>query len=90
MDINEIMNELAEYTALLEETKAVIAALQDEVKAYMTDNDLDEVLSETGHKATFRCVISNRFCSTEFKKVHGDLYKAFSKPTEVKRFTFAG
>lgn len=87
--IDEIMNELAEYRKLLEETKAVISSLEDEVKTYMAENELDEVLSDTGHHATWRAVISNRFCSTEFKKVHGDLYVAFTKQTETKRFTFA-
>lgn len=88
-NINDMLNELAEYTALLEETKAVIAALQDEVKAYMADNNLDEVLSETGHKATFRQVVSNRFDSTTMKKDLPDVYAMYLKQTTYKRFTFA-
>ena len=87
-NINEIMNELSEMNALLEETNAIIEGLKDEVKEYMTANDTDEVISENGAKATWREVISNRFASTEFKKVHADLYKAFTKPTTSKRFTF--
>lgn len=88
-NIEEKMNELAEYTALLDEVKATIAALQDDIKDYMTETGVDEVLTESGHKATWREVISNRFQSTEFKKIHGDLYKAFTKPTVTKRFTFS-
>lgn len=89
MTTTKNINELAEYRTLLEETKAIVSGLEDEVKEYMRDNDIDEVLSDDGHKATWREVVSNRFCSTEFKKVHGDLYKAFTKPTTTKRFTFA-
>lgn len=87
-DINAIMNELAEMNALLEETNAIIEGLKDEVKAYMTETGTDEVISDNGAKATWREVISNRFASTEFKKVHADLYKAFTKQTTSKRFTF--
>ena len=32
-------------------------------------------------------VLSNRFDSTAFKKVYGDLYKAFTKQTASRRFT---
>lgn len=86
-NINEVMKELAEMNALLEETNAIIEGLKDEVKEYMIDQDIDEVVSDSG-KATWREVISNRFASTEFKKVHADLYKAFTKQTTSKRFTF--
>ena len=53
----------------------------------MIDNNVDEVISEDGIKATYREVISNRFASTEFKKVHADLYAAFTKKTSSMRFT---
>ena len=87
-DINATMKELKEMTELLEETKAEIEALQDEVKAYMAENEVDEVIGENGEKATFRKVISNRFDSTSFKKDFMDVYKAYTKKTEYKRFTF--
>ena len=57
------------------------------IMLHMIDQDIDEVVSDSG-KATWREVISNRFASTEFKKVHADLYKAFTKQTTSKRFTF--
>lgn len=87
-DINEVMRELAEMTEMLEDTKAVIESLQDEVKAYMTENKVDEVLSDNGEKATWREVISNRFDSTAFKKDFLDIYKEYTKRTTCKRFTF--
>ena len=34
-------------------------------------------------------VVSNRFDSSAFKKVHGDLYKAFCKATSSRRFTIS-
>ena len=86
-NINEVMKELAEMNALLEETNAIIEGLKDEVKEYMNDQGVDEVVSDSG-KATWREVISSRFASTEFKKVHADLYKAFCRSTTSRRFTF--
>lgn len=87
-DINKIMKELTEMTELLEETKSIIESLQDEVKNYMTDNNVDEVLSDDGAKATWRMVISSRFDSTAFKKDFLDIYKEYTKKTSYRRFTF--
>lgn len=87
-DINELMRELKEMNELLDETKMVIEALQDEVKEYMTEHNLDEVLADGGEKATWREVISNRFDSTSFKKDFLDIYKEYTKKTSYKRFTF--
>ena len=83
-DINETMGELAEMTAMLEETKG----LQEEVKAYMTAEGVDEVLTDNGEKATWREVISNRFDSTSFKKDFSDIYQEYTRKTAYKRFTF--
>ena len=88
-EINATMKELAEYTAMKEELTAQIEALQDEIKGYMTETGVDEVIGENGEKATFRSVISNRFDSTSFKKDFLDIYKEYEKRTEYKRFTFA-
>ena len=87
-DINEVMRELAEYTTLQEELKLQVEALQEEVKQYMAENGVDEVLGDNGEKATWRNVVSNRFDSTAFKKDFMDIYKEYTKSTEYKRFTF--
>jgi predicted phage-related endonuclease len=86
--IEETMKELAEYTSLKEEMEMQIESLKDEIKNYMTENGVDEVLSEDGSKATWREVISNRFDSTAFKKDFLDIYKEYTKKTTSKRFTF--
>ncbi len=86
-NINATLKELKEYNDMMKALKAEIEKLQDECKEYMIDNNVDEVISEDGIKATYREVISNRFASTEFKKVHADLYAAFTKKTSSMRFT---
>lgn len=87
-EIQKTMKELAEFTVMQNELEAQIDSLKDEIKEYMTEQGIDEVISEDGSKATWREVLSSRFASTEFKKVHADLYKAFTKQTVSKRFTF--
>ena len=87
-EINATMKELAEYTKMQTELEAQIDALRDEIKEFMTEQGIDEVIGTNGEKATWRDVISNRFATTEFKKIHADLYAAFTKKTTSKRFTF--
>ena len=88
-EINAIMKELADYSAMKEELTAQIEALQDLVKTYMTENGIDEVIGENGEKATWRSVVSNRFDSASFRKSEwGQLYNEFCKRTEYLRFTF--
>lgn len=88
-NINEVMAELKNYMDMKDELQAEIEALQDQVKAYMTETGTDEVIGANGEKATWRSVVSNRFDSTAFKKSEwGELYKDFCKRTEFLRFTF--
>lgn len=88
-NINEVMAELKNYMDMKDELQAEIEALQDQVKAYMSETGVDEVIGENGEKATWRNVVSNRFDSTAFKKSEwGELYKEFCKRTEYLRFTF--
>jgi len=88
-EINATLRELSEYTELAEQLKLQIEDLQDQIKVFMTENGVDEVIGENGEKATWRSVVSNRFDSTSFKKDFLDIYKEYTKKTEYKRFTFA-
>ena len=85
-EINEIIRQIKEYQDLQEQIKAELGLLKAEAIEYLNDEGIDEVLTDAG-KITFREVISNRFDSTAFKRVHADLYKAFSKKTCNYRFT---
>ena len=88
-NINEVMAELKNYMDMKDELQAEIEALQDQVKSYMADNNVDEVIGENGEKATWRSVVSNRFDTASFRKSEwGELYKEFCKRTEFLRFTF--
>ena len=88
MNINEIMAELAQYTRLQEEAAAMVEALKDTVKQYMTENQL-ETLTGAEHKATFKAVTSFRIDTTALKKALPDVAAQYTRTTETKRFTFA-
>lgn len=90
-EINATMKELAEYTRMQDELTAQIDALKDELKEYMKEENVDELLGENGEHAVWRKVISHRFDSTAFKKSEwGELYQEFQKPTETRPFKFFG
>lgn len=85
-NMRSIIREIKEYQEMQDALKAEIDKLKSEAIEYLTENELEEFMCEDG-KVTYREVISNRFASTEFKKLHEDLYKAFTKKTSSMRFT---
>lgn len=88
-EINATLRELAEYTRMQEELETQIDSLKDEIKAYMTDENITELLGESGEKVYWDKVISSRFDSTAFKKSEwAELYKEYSKTVETRPFKF--
>jgi predicted phage-related endonuclease len=87
-NMNEIIRQLKEYDAMEKELKKEVEALRQEAIAFMTEEGVDEYMTDEG-KVTYREVISKRFASTEFKKIHADLYNAFCKQTANMRFTLS-
>ena len=85
-NIDEIIREIKNYEELAEQLKSEVEALRLEAIEFLRNNDRDEYTCDDG-KITYREVISNRFASTEFKKVHLDLYEAFLRRTTSMRFT---
>lgn len=88
MNINDIMRELAQYIRLQEEAAATVEALKDQIKQYMTENQLDTLAGDE-HKATYKAVSSSRVDTAALKRDHPDIATAYTKKTETKRFTFA-
>lgn len=85
-NIDCIIKEIKEYQELQEQLKSEIEALKAQAIEYMNYYNVDEILTDEG-KITYREVISNRFDSTAFKRVHADMYVAFVKSTRSMRFT---
>ena len=91
MSKNELVSKiqkLQEWEQLIEEAKAEAESLRDEINQEMLRQDTEE-LEAGAYIIRWTSVLSNRFDTTGFKKVYGDLYKAFTKQTASKRFSIS-
>ena len=91
MSANEIttkIESLRELEELIEEAKAEAEAIRDEIKTEMLNRNTEE-LTAGQYIVRWTAILSNRFDTTGFKKVYGDLYKAFTKQTTSRRFTIS-
>ena len=80
------IEELNEWEKLMEEAKAEAEALRDSIKAEMLAQETEE-LQAGAYIIRWTSVLSNRFDTTSFKKVHNELYKEFTKQVSSRRFS---
>ena len=79
MSINEMEMKIAklqEWEQLLEEAKAEVESLKDEIKAEMLNRNTEE-LTAGRYIVRWTSVLSNRFDTTTFKKEHAEMYKLY-------------
>lgn len=91
MSTNELtskVRKLKRLQAKAEELQGEITAIQDELKAELTAQNLEEMRAGD-FKIRFTSVISNRFDTATFKKNHLDLYNQYIKQTTSRRFSVA-
>ncbi len=91
MSTNELtkkIRELKELQALIEQAQAEAEAIKDDLKAYMIDNDTDEMNVDV-FKIRYAIVKGSRFDTAAFKRTHADLYAQYTRQTETRRFTVA-
>lgn len=91
MSTNELemkITALREWEALLEEAKAEVEALKDEIKAEMLMQNTEEMTAGK-YIVRWTSVLSQRFDSTTFKKEHAEMYKQYTKQTSSRRFSIA-
>ena len=79
---------LNEYEAMIEELKNEAEVVRDSIKAEMMERETEELIAGS-YIIRWTSVLSNRFDSTAFKKVYGDLYKAFTKQSASRRFSIS-
>ncbi len=91
MSTNIIINQieaLNEWEEIMEQAKAEIEAIKDELKAEMLERDTEEL--EAGqYIIRWTNVTTNRFDSANFKKNLPDLYKAYLTQSISKRFSIS-
>ena len=73
---------------LIEEAKAEAETLRDAIKAEMLNRNTEE-LTAGQYIVRWTSVLSNRFDTTGFKKLYGDLYKEYTKQIASRRFTIS-
>ena len=79
---------LQELEGFMEEIRTEAEGIRDSIKAVMLEEDTEEM--EVGaYIVRWTAVLSNRFDSTAFKKVYGELYKAYTKQVSSKRFSIS-
>lgn len=91
MSMNELqnkVNELRELRRMADELAAEITATEDELKAYMTTNNADE-LHGSDFKITWKSVTSSRLDSKALKAAAPELWERFSKQTSTRRFVLS-
>ena len=91
MATNEMIKKieaLNEWEAIIADAQAEAEAIRDAIKAEMMDRDTEELIAGQ-YIVRWTSVLSNRFDTTSFKKVYGDLYKAFTKQVSSKRFSIS-
>jgi predicted phage-related endonuclease len=82
------VRELKELKVMAEELAAEITAIEDDVKAHMTAQGVDEIAVDV-FKVRYKAVTSNRFDTTAFKATHAELYGQYTKQTTTRRFSVA-
>lgn len=81
----EVLNN---YEDLAAKVKAKADAIRDQIKAEMERLEVEEMICGQ-YICRYTPVISNRFDSTNFKKLYGELYKDFTKPVSSRRFSIS-
>ncbi len=87
-ELTKKLYQIQELKRMSEELNAELESLTDEVKAVMTEQNIEEMTVDI-FKVRYTTVTSSRFDSTAFKKAHADLYGQYTKPTTSKRFTIS-
>lgn len=91
MSMNELETKIAELRELrrmAEELAAEITATEDELKAYMTANNADE-LHGPSFKITWKPITSSRLDSKALKAEAPELWERYSKTTTSRRFVLS-
>ena len=87
-EIRQTVNELQALYAQADELKAMITAREAMIKEEMEARETEE--PNLGNVIIrFTSVLSNRFDTSAFKKLHNDLYNSFIKQVASRRFSIA-
>lgn len=87
-EIRQTVNELQALYAQADELKALINEREALIKEEMDARETEE-LNLGNVIIRFTSILSNRFDTTAFKRLHKDLYNEFIKQVASRRFSIA-
>lgn len=87
-EIRQTVNELQALYAQADELKALINEREALIKEEMEARETEE-LNLGNVIIRFTSILSNRFDTTAFKRLHKDLYNEFIKQVSSRRFSIA-
>lgn len=87
-ELEQRVVELKELKVMAEELQAEITAIEDSIKAEMTEQNVSE-LQVGVFKIRWTPVKTNRFDAKAFQAKYADLYNQLLKVIESKRFSIA-
>ena len=91
MATNEIiskLNELAELRKMADDLNAEIEAIQNEIKAHMTETETDTITAGA-FKVTWKAVTSTRIDTAALRKDLPEIWQEYGKTTTTRRFNVA-
>ena len=91
MATNEIitkLNELAELRKMADDLNAEIEAIQNEIKAHMTEADTDTITAGP-YKVSWKAITSTRIDTTALRKDLPEIWQEYGKTSTTRRFNIA-
>ena len=91
MATNEIitkLNELADLRKMAEDLNAEIEAIQDEIKAHMTEAETDAITAGP-YKVSWKAITSTRIDTTALRKDLPEIWQEYGKTSTTRRFSVA-
>lgn len=88
MELTSRITELEELEELMAELKSEIECIKDDLKCHMDTMGVEE-LSVGTHIIRYTSVLTQRFDTTAFKKALPQVYTAYIKQTQSKRFSIS-
>ena len=91
MATNEIiikLNELTELRQMIEELNSEAEAIQDEIKAHMTEADTDTITAGQ-YKVTWKAVTLTRIDTAALRKDLPEIWQEYGKTSTTRRFNIA-
>ena len=85
--VNQI-EELNEWENIIAQAQKEAEAIRESLKNEMLERNTEE-LAAGAYIIRWTSVLSNRFDTTAFKKVYGEIYKQFTKQSASRRFSIS-